>query len=314
MNLNKYFTPIFLAIPVTWAGSFIAAKYVVQSIEPLESVFFRFFFSALIMFPFLLLFKKNTHPPLFKPKFLKHLLFVVLTAGIGYHIPFFAALKYTSPTNTALIIALNPFFTALGERILNREERSKRFYYGFMIAFVGAMWVILSKGNGNFSMPGKGEIFCLIASLFWSVYTIFSKYTKEPKWDSYWIGAYNYLFTALLILPFSMNLWSLNYWQNISNVAWSGIWYMAVFPTAIGYTLFYIGVQKRGPAWASAFIYLVPSMTANLDLIFFGANFTVSMVLGTTFVVLGLFVGNLSQKQIKNLKQKINRHLLMKKQ
>ena len=78
--------------------------------------------------------------------------------------------------------------------------------------------------------------------------------------------------------------------------------YMAIFPTAIGYTLFYVGIQKKGPAWAAAFIYLVPSMTANLDLIFFGADFTFSMVLGTTIVVVGLFVGNLPQRQFERLK------------
>ena len=62
------------------------------------------------------------------------------------------------------------------------------------------------------------------------------------------------------------------------------------------------GDTKKGPAWAAAFIYLVPSMTANLDMIFFGANFTFSMVLGTTFVVAGLFVGNLSQQQFERVK------------
>ena len=298
MNLNKYFTPIFLAIPVTWAGSFIAAKYVVQSIDPLESVFLRFFFSALVMLPFLLIFKRDNHPNLLQSNFLKHLIIVVLTGGIGYHIFFFTALKYTSPTNTALIIALNPFFTAIAEKFLNKENRPKRFYFGFFMSFAGALWVIISRGSDGFVLPGKGELFCLIASILWSAYTILSKYTKEEKWDSYWIGAYNYLFTALLIIPFSLNVLSFDYWQNISLVAWSGIWYMAIFPTAIGYTLFYIGIQKKGPAWAAAFIYLVPSMTANLDLIFFGAEFTFSMVVGTTIVVAGLFVGNLSQHQL----------------
>jgi drug/metabolite transporter (DMT)-like permease len=309
MNLNKYLTPIFLIIPVTWAGSFIAGKYVVQSIEPLESVFFRFFFSAIVMLPFLLIWRRNTRPVLFEPKFIKHIFLVVLTSGIGYHLPFFAALKYTSPTNTALIIALNPFFTAIVEKFLNKEKRSKRFYLGFIMAFTGAIWVIISRGKSGFELPGKGELLCLIASLFWSVYTILSKYTKEEKWDSYWIGAYNYLLTALIIIPFTFNILSIEYWQNISVIAWSGIWYMAIFPTAIGYTLFYIGIQKRGPAWAAAFIYLVPSMTANLDLIFFGAEFTFSMVLGTTFVVIGLFTGNLSQQQFEKVKilfKKIN--------
>jgi len=302
MNLNKYFTPIFLAIPVTWAGSFIAAKYVVQSIDPLESVFFRFFFSALVMLPFLLIFKRGNHPNFLQPIFLKHLFIVILTAGIGYHIFFFAALQYTSPTNTALIIAMNPFFTAIAEKYINKESRLKRFYIGFFMSFAGAILVIISRGSNGFAMPGKGELFCLIASLFWSAYTILSKYTKEEKWDSYWIGAYNYLFTALLIIPFSLNVLSFDYWQNISMVAWSGIWYMAIFPTAIGYTLYYVGIQKKGPAWAAAFIYLVPSMTANLDLIFFGADFTLYMILGTTIVVAGLFIGNLSQKQFRRVK------------
>ena len=307
MKLDKYLTPIFFIIPVTWAGSFIAAKYVVQSIEPLESVFFRFLFSALVMLPFLVIYKRDKHPNFSQPKFIKHLIIVVLTAGIGYHIFFFAALKFTSPTNTALIIALNPFFTAIGERFVNKENRSKRFYVGFFMSFAGAIWVIISRGSDGFVLPGKGELFCLIASLLWSVYTILSKTTKEKEWDSYWIGAYNYLFTSLLIIPFALNVLAVDYWQNVSVVAWKGIMYMAIFPTAIGYTLFYIGIQKKGSAWAAAFIYLVPSMTANLDLIFFGAEFTLSMVLGTTIVVAGLFVGNLSSRQFERIKIIFNR-------
>jgi drug/metabolite transporter (DMT)-like permease len=103
-----------------------------------------------------------------------HLGIVVLTSGITYHIFFFWALKYTSPTNTALIIALNPFFTALGEVIIFRNRRSTRFYTGFIISFCGAAWVILSRGSG-ITAPGIGELFCLISSLSWSFYTIAAK-------------------------------------------------------------------------------------------------------------------------------------------
>jgi drug/metabolite transporter (DMT)-like permease len=307
MKFEKYFTAVFLFIPVTWAGSFIAAKHVVQSIEPLQSVFFRFFFSALVLLPILFIYRRSGHPNLLELKYLKHLIVVILTAGIGYHVLFFTALKYTSPTNTALIIALNPFFTAIGEKYINKEKRSVRFYFGFFMSFAGAIWVIISRGSDGFVLPGKGELFCLIASILWSVYTIYSKKTKEPQWDSFWINAYNYLFTALLMIPFALDVIAIDYWKNISTVAWSGIWYMAIFPTAFGYTLYYIGVQKRGPAWAAMFIYLVPSLTANLDLIFFGAKFTLSMLLGTTIVVVGLFVGNLSSRQFDKIKMIFNK-------
>jgi drug/metabolite transporter (DMT)-like permease len=66
---------------------------------------------------------------------------------------------------------------------------------------------------------------------------------------------------------------------------------MAIFPTAIGYTLYYIGVQRRGAGWTASYIYLVPPLTACLDLAFFGAPITVALVVGTFLVVSGLIIG-----------------------
>jgi len=298
MNRNpSNISIIFLIIPITWAGSFIAAKYVVAEISPIESVFWRFLLSAIIMFPFLIVSYRKSHPDLLNVNFIRHMTIVVLTSGVIYHVFFFMGLQYTSPTNAALIIALNPFFTAFGEILVFKKLRTNRFYIGFGMAFGGALWVIISRGDG-ISAPGIGELFCLIASLSWSVYTIAAKRTKDTAWNSLWIGAYNYLLTALLVLPFILNKINLAALEEIPFVAWTGLWYMAIFPTVIGYTLYYIGVQKKGPAWAASYIYLVPSFTANRDYIFFSARFTLPMVIGTTMVVAGLITGNMSQNQI----------------
>jgi drug/metabolite transporter (DMT)-like permease len=294
--MNRYFTIAFFIIPLTWAGSFIAGKYVVAEIDVFSSVFWRFGLSALIMLPGLILFKRNTHPPFMDKSFATHLGLVTLTSGILYHVLFFLALNYASPTNTALIIALNPFFTAIAERFFFRYNRTNRFYVGFIIAFAGAIWVNLSRGSG-LSWPGIGELLCLLASLTWSGYTIIAKKTKHPEWDALWINGYIYLLTAILIFPFIPSIFEFSLtWRG-----WSGLWYMAIFPTTIGYTLFYIGVQKKGPAWASTFIYLVPSFTANLDHIFFNAVFTIPMVVGTTLVVIGLLFGNITKNQLQTV-------------
>lgn len=303
-RIDKNFTLIFLIIPTTWAGSFIAGKYVVLDVDPMISVFLRFILSALVMFPFLIVFNRHRHPDFRDRKYLTHLFVVVMSAGISYHLFFFWALQITTPTNTALIIALNPFFTALGEVIFFKMKRTTRFYLGFAMAFSGAIWVNLSRGDG-LSSPGLGELFCLLASLSWSFYTIYAKKTKQPQWDSLWLGAYNYLFTALFILPFCFKMFTAGYFPTISQNAWLGLWYMAIFPTAIGYTLYYIGVQKRGPAWAATFIYLVPSFTANFDHLFFDAELSFSMIVGTTLVVLGLITGNITKDQLKRGKNYI---------
>ncbi|MEJ2544331.1 MAG: DMT family transporter [Calditrichaceae bacterium] len=231
---------------------------------------------------------------------------LVAIGGISYHIFFFWGLTHTNPTNAAIIVALNPFFTAFGEIIFFKIRRSTRFYIGFLIAFSGALWVNITRGGHiDLSNLGLGELLCLIASLLWSTFTLTAKATKKEGWDSLWLNAYNYLLTALLILPFAGQMFTAEFWGSISTPAWLGIWYMVIFPTTIGYTMFYIGVQRKGPAWASTFIYLVPSITANLDYLFFNALFTVPLVIGTTMVVIGLLYGNIGEKQIIWLRSKL---------
>ena len=286
---------MFLVIPLTWAGSFIAGKYVVITVSPIDGVFWRFALSTIIIMPFLFIFHRKAHPNFKNIKYIYHMILIVLTGGIGYHIFFFWALKYTTPTNTSLIIALNPFFTAFGEILILKIFRPKRFYIGFILAFLGAIWVNLSRGTG-ISLPGIGELFCLIAAIFWSIYTLAAKATKQKEWDSLWINAYNYLFTALLIIPFTSSMILPSGWENISSAGWLGLWYMAIFPTAFGYTIFYIGIQKKGAAWATTFIYLVPSFTASLDH---------PMIIGTSLVVMGLIIGNVNSQQLLYLKNKI---------
>jgi drug/metabolite transporter (DMT)-like permease len=92
---------------------------------------------------------------------------------------------------------------------------------------------------------------------------------------------------------------------DISVTVWTGLWYMAIFPTAIGYTLYYIGVQKKGPAWAATYIYLVPSFTANLDYLFFKVQFTPPIIVGTSMVVFGLLLGNMRQSQLNTIVKRI---------
>ena len=131
--VEKYFTIIFFIIPGTWAGSFIAGKYVLADLDPVTGVFVRFILSALVMFPLLILFHRKAHPNFYEMKLLFHLITVVLTGGIIYHTLFFWGLSRTSPTNTALIIALNPFFTAFAEILFFKKFRSQLFYLGFSV-------------------------------------------------------------------------------------------------------------------------------------------------------------------------------------
>jgi len=289
-SFERWFGVVYLSVPLSWAGSFIAARFVVAEIDPLRSVIWRFALSALVLLPFLVAFRRRQHPDLTRADYLRHLAVVVGLAGIGYHLLFFWALTRASPTNAALIIGLNPFFTAVAEVVILRRVRPRRFYVGFGLALAGAAAVILLRG-GAIARPGLGELLCLLAALTWSTYAVAAGATRTEAWDPLWTNAYSYLLTALLLLPFA-GIWrGQALGAGLTAKGWLGCVYMGVFPTAIGYTLFYVAVQRRGPGWASAFTCLVPPLTALLDHLFFAARLTPAMLGGTALVVLGLVVG-----------------------
>jgi len=274
-RLDRHLPLILLCVPVTWAGSFIAGKVVVAEIDPVSSVFWRLFLSAVVVLPALVLWHRGAHPKFTDPGFLRHLAIVVGLSGVFYHVLFFWGLERASPTNAAVIIALNPFFTTIGEALILKSPRAPRFYLGFAIAFVGAACVILGRGNGV-THPGIGELILLVASVSWSVFTLAAKATNDGQWDSLWVTGYGFMLTAIV-----------------------GCWYMAIFPTAIGYTVYYIGIQRRGPAWTATYIYLVPPLAAALDMAFFGARATIALVAGTLLVVAGLAVGLRQNPKLK---------------
>ncbi len=291
---DRTFTLLFLIIPISWAGSFIAGTYVVRELDAVASTMLRFLFSAAAMAPLLLFFMWRQRPGFRERSWWTHLAGVVLFAGVGYHVLFFSALQHITPTSTALIIALNPFFTAFGEIVFLKRRRPGRFYAGFLLAFSGALWVNAARGGRiDIAHLGIGEALALGAALSWAVYTLFARATKKPEWDSLWINGASYMITALLLIPLTGVLPILHSLGSAASATWLGLIYMAIFPTAIGYTFFYVGVQRKGAAWAATFIYLVPSFTAILDFAFFRAHFTSEMAGGTVLVVAGLLLGNL---------------------
>ena len=195
---DRVFIALFFVVQAMWAGSYIVGHFVVRELDPFATVQVRYSIAALTMFPLLLLFFRKQKPNFHERGWWVHTFAVTVTSGVIYQVLFFASLKYISPTTTALIYALNPFFTSFGEVVFLKQRRSTRFYIGFLFAFVGAMWVIFARGGHlDFSHLGIGEGLAFAAALMWSTYTLLARATKKPEWNPLWISGFNYLFTAL---------------------------------------------------------------------------------------------------------------------
>jgi drug/metabolite transporter (DMT)-like permease len=240
-----------------WAGAFIAGKFGVSELSPIMLTYLRFFFAVIVLFPYMI-YKSGSHWKLAKGDYITVIRLAVI-GMIGYHLPFFLALKFTTASKAAMINASNPLITAfLAAFFLKDKLTLKRIAY-ILLAFTGVVltitdWQVIKLFNLGVN---KGDLIMLGAASLWATYSIFVKRATE-KIDPLKLTSYTFLFCVLLLTPFALKEIIFNQALSVSKGAYGAIIYMAIFPTVIGYTIQQMSIKAIGPAKTALFINLVP--------------------------------------------------------
>jgi len=258
MNREKLIYFLMVIATIFWAGAFIAGKYGVQEFSPLTLTFFRFLIASVIIFIIMVKYeKKDWH---LKREDWKVILFLGLVGMIGYHILFFAALKYTTSTNASIIAATNPMITSVLADFFAGEGLSGKRIGAIFIALTG---VILTITNWNLSVLSqlafnKGDILMLCGVICWASYSVVSKRVMS-KYSPLILSTYSFVVCTVLLVPFViLEEIKTGFLSSTTWLGWSSVIYMAIFPTVIGYLIQQISFQAIGASRTNIFINLVP--------------------------------------------------------
>ncbi|TMC47454.1 MAG: DMT family transporter, partial [Chloroflexi bacterium] len=107
----------------------------------------------------------------------------VIALGIigntGYQFFFISAIKYSSASNTSLIVATAPIWVALFGGLLKLERLSVRSWLGILLSFAGLYLIINNSFSANTLTLGSqtlfGDLLMLGGALSWALYTLLSK-------------------------------------------------------------------------------------------------------------------------------------------
>src|SRR6056297_2287593 len=120
---------------ILWGMSFIATSIIIQSFPPIITAMIRFFIAWIV-----LILLTRRHKPY--GSLISRLLCGLW--GISFYFIFEnLALKYTSPTNVALIISTIPMFNLLYLKFFSASHISKKNIIGSLIALTGVAVVII---------------------------------------------------------------------------------------------------------------------------------------------------------------------------
>lgn len=287
---------LLLLVPLFWGGAFGVTKHVLTELPPLTISAVRFLLAGLILIGWML-WRQEWKWHLIKGN-LASLLGLGLSGVFFYNYFFATALQYTSAVKAALVIVVNPVFTACAAILFFGETWNWRIGCGVLLSLVGVFFVVT---QGNFalltSQPwGLGEIYCLGAVASWVIYTLIAKKLMLKMSTTLMTTVSTVMGAIVLALAAAMTE---NQWGrllNLSSQTSVEMFYLAVFPTVVAFILYNWGIQRIGATKTSAYINLMPVNALWIAVLFYGETVTLQHLVGMALTLSGVILTTQAKK------------------
>lgn len=283
--MSKYWIWFLLVIcNLFWAGNYVFGKYVIAEMTPLWITFLRWALAVFFLFPIAQYIERPVWGKAKKDWFF--LLCMGVLGVIGYNIFLYSALAFTTPTNAALVSALNPGVIVICSILLYRERISSWQTLGLAISLIGA-FVVLTNGEMERLLQlqfNRGDLLMVGAVIIWTLYTLIARKIATPPITA---TAISTGIAVLLMAPFAYSQ-GINF-GGIGSLAMTGIIYMVLFPSVGSFVFWNLSVQRIGASKAGVFLNLIPVFTAVIS-VSLGESVTGAQVLGGLLVFCGVYL------------------------
>ena len=278
----------FLGIVVlTWGANFGIVKSAFDTIPPLLFGALRFTVMGILLLA--LTFFREKGIQLRKEDWGR--VIMVGTLGLGlYQVLWSLGLNLTSPSNSALILSIQPLLGVLYVDLIKKEHVGRQQYWGMLLALVGVVLVILKPtAKLHFSLETlPGDLLTLLAAFCAAIF--FSVWSK-PLLKSY---------SPLRLMSYCMIIGSLILWiaspfsaqPMVWNQVWEKTWwsmgYAVVFSGMLGHVFWYEGLERIGVTKSMVYLYFIPIWAVVFNSLMMGETIFLQQILGGILILLGV--------------------------
>ena len=287
---KKYFF-IIIGMPIVfWALAFPFIKIGLEELSPVNLTIMRLLVVC-IVFLILLIAKPNKFSKIQKkdviPIFLLGFLGIVV-----YHLGLNYGEQYISASAASVIIATIPIFVVILAAIFLKEKITLKIVLGVLLSLVGVV-VISTVGRSDTLLEVKyisGALAVILAAALGAGYTVAGKKMLQ-RYSALSLTVYVCLLGSLGLIPFI----SSSLFEEVAAMSltgWSVVIFLGVFPTVIGYVLWYVALEIKSASETSVYLYFVPVLSTIISYILFRDEITWLFIFGGALVILGLYVVN----------------------
>jgi drug/metabolite transporter (DMT)-like permease len=285
---------------VVWAVNFIAGKIGLRSIPVLTLASFRVVLAGVVMLPTYLVCSRlpafaeatNARRRGFNARDLWTFLYLGFFGVTVNQMCFTIGLRYTSVSHASVIVGMGPIYTLVLAVLFQLETATWRKAAGMAIALGGIVVMASEKGLSAHSPSVLGDAIVMTGSIGFAIYVVLGK-RVAGKYDTLTMTAFNHLAGALIVLPLAIHqartLGPAENWRAIPWTAWTALFYMVVFSSAMAYVFYFWLLRYLEASQLSAFSYLLPVLATILGILWLGEKGSWGQLLGAVLALGGLY-------------------------
>lgn len=276
-----------------WGTTFVWTKLLIYNgISPAQIFTLRFVVAYLLMLAFSLCWQKGKHHKWFSDSWRDELLMLALgvTGGSVYFLTENEALRFTTATNTSLIVCSCPLLTMLIYRMFYKSERLRvAQLLGSLTACLGMVIVVL---NGRFvlKLSPVGDVLAFMACLSWAFYSLMMKPALQ-RYSSVFITRKVFFYGVLTILPYYIVVPGFPTFDTLMQPAvLSNLLFLSVVASMACFLTWNWCIGRLGAVQATNWVYLNPIATIAAAWLVLDEEITAYFLIGSILILLGMYV------------------------
>ena len=281
---------VLLVANVVYATASVVTRIALDGLPPALLGFARLAIAAVVLFPLV----RGERVPVGEG-------WRLATMGIIGFTAAFALMNwgiiYSSATNAALLIIVEPLTMLLLGPALLGERLTRREAVGAALAVLGAL-IVVADGIPGVTLRvlpfWRGDVLLALSGVAYAVYSLLGRPVLTPA-NATAVTARSILWGAVAMAPLVAIEWTAGARPAASVTALAGALYLALVITALGYVAWNWALARMEAARAAAFLTVQPVVGAVLGAVVLGDPVSVYTAVGGVLIVAGLWLSAAAQ-------------------
>ncbi len=274
-------------VTVIWGFHFIVVKEALSQFAPVTFNAIRFSIGT----PVILLIALRTPSAWRVPRRTwGRILLTTLLGSLGYQVLFVLGIKRTTSTNTALLNATSPTWTALFTIALGWVSLRRGLLVGIAITLGGVICVVLGGAESGLAFSHNdvtGSVMILVASVMAALSALISKSLVDQV-GSMAMAVWSYVLTAVGLAVLAVpNLVTLSA-SDLPLRVWPKLLYSGLLSSVLGFLIWNYALKQIGPTRAATYNNITPIVAAVASIAILGEPLTPALVAGGVLTLCGV--------------------------